>query len=202
VRISDNVRANALPCQSLRVTARAAWDCETRYHARLFFEEARMKVEKDAVVSFHYQLADESGEPVEDSREREPMVILFGHGSIISGLEQAMIDHVAGDRFDVVVQPAQGYGERDEGRTQRVPKKYFRDAEHLKPGMTTVLNTQDGRQQMVTVSKIGSSVIDVDLNHPMAGKTLHFDIEITDVRPATPEELAHGHVHGAGGHEH
>ena len=159
-----------------------------------------MKVEKDKVVSFHYSLSEESGAPVEDSRA--PLVILFGHGNLIAGLEQAMAGHVAGDRFDVVVPPAQGYGERREDATQRVPKKYFSDAEHLQPGMTTVLNTKQGRQQVVTVTKVGSSVIDVDLNHPMAGKTLHFAIEITDVREATTEELAHGHVHGPGGHAH
>jgi FKBP-type peptidyl-prolyl cis-trans isomerase SlyD len=161
-----------------------------------------MKIEKDKVVSFHYSLSEESGTPVEDSREREPLTIMFGHGNIIAGLEQAMAGHVAGDRFDVVVAPAQGYGERREDATQRVPKKYFRDAEHLQPGMATVLNTKDGRQQMATVIKVGSSVIDVDLNHPMAGKTLNFAIEITDVREPTAEELAHGHVHGPGGHQH
>jgi FKBP-type peptidyl-prolyl cis-trans isomerase SlyD len=161
-----------------------------------------MKIEKDKVVSFHYALSEESGAPVEDSREREPLVIMFGHGNIIAGLEQAMAGHEAGDRFDVVVAADQAYGERREDAMQRVPKKYFRDAEHLQPGMTTVLSTKEGRQQMVTVIKVGSSVIDVDLNHPMAGKTLHFAIEVTEVRDATPEELAHGHVHGPGGHQH
>jgi FKBP-type peptidyl-prolyl cis-trans isomerase SlyD len=186
----------------LSIQRRHAACAETRYHARLFFEEARMKVEKDAVVSFHYHLSDETGAEVENSRDREPMAIMFGHNNIIAGLEQAMVGHEAGDRFDVVVPPDQAYGERREDAAQRVPKKYFRDADHLQPGMTTVLNTKDGRQQMVTVTKVGSSVIDVDTNHPMAGKTLRFDIEITDVRAATEEELAHGHVHGPGGHAH
>ena len=161
-----------------------------------------MKVEKDKVVSFHYALREESGAPAEGSREREPLVIMFGRGNLIAGLERAMTGHVAGDRFDVVVPPAQGYGERREDATQRVPKKYFSNAQHLQPGMSTVLNTKEGRQQMVTVTKVGSSVIDVDLNHPMAGKTLHFAIEITDIREPTAEELAHGHVHGPGGHPH
>jgi len=165
------------------------------------FEDA-MQIDKNKVVSFHYKLSDDAGAEIEDSRGNEPLVIMFGHGNIIAGLEQAMAGHVAGDHFDVVVPPAQGYGERRDNFTQRVPKKYFRDADHLKPGDTTVLNTQDGRQQMVQIVKVGSSVIDVDLNHPMAGKTLHFGIEITDVRDATEEELAHGHVHGPGGHHH
>jgi FKBP-type peptidyl-prolyl cis-trans isomerase SlyD len=160
-----------------------------------------MKAEKDKVVTFHYSLSDESGAPLETSREREPLAILIGHGNIIPGLEQALEHHVAGDRFDVVVPPEQAYGARREDRTQRVPKKHFRDPDHLKPGATTVLSTKDG-QRVVTIVKVGSSVVDVDLNHPMAGKTLRFDIEVVDVREASAEELAHGHVHGAGGHEH
>ena len=160
-----------------------------------------MKAEKDKVVAFHYHLADDAGEALDSSRASEPLTILFGHAAIIPGLEQAMSGHEAGDRFNISVPPAQGYGERRENLTQRVPKKYFRDAERLQPGMTTVVSTQEG-QRPVKVLKVGSSVVDVDLNHPMAGKTLHFDIEIVDVREATSEELAHGHVHGPEGHHH
>ena len=161
-----------------------------------------MQAETDKVVSFHYQLSDPSGGELENSRARAPLEILLGHGQIIPGLETAIAGHVAGDRFEVVVAPEQGYGERREDAVQRVPKKYFRNAEQLRPGMTAMLNTQGGRQQMVTVRKLGSSVIDVDLNHPMAGKTLHFAVEITAVRDATTGELEHGHVHGPGGHWH
>jgi FKBP-type peptidyl-prolyl cis-trans isomerase SlyD len=121
---------------------------------------------------------------------------------LIPGLEKALAGREAGERFEVVVAPAEAYGDRREDFTQRVPKKYFRDADHLKPGMTTVLSTKESGQRQVTVRKIGSSVVDVDLNHPLAGKTLTFDIEIVDVRDATPEEIAHRHVHGAAGHAH
>jgi len=160
-----------------------------------------MQVEKDKVVFFHYRLSDDAGAELEDSHGRKPLAILFGHRNIIPGLETAMAGHAAGDRFTVIVPPDQGYGERRENFTQRVPKKYFPDPEHLKPGVTTHLRTQEGYRS-VTVMKVGSSVVDVDLNHPMAGKTLHFDIEVTEVRDAAPEELEHGHVHGDGGHEH
>jgi len=160
-----------------------------------------MQAEKDKVVTFHYHLTDPDGTAIDSSLEREPLAILFGHGAIIPGLEQAIAGHAAGDRFDVVVPPEQGYGTRRDDFTQRVAKKYFRDGDRLKPGMTTVLRTEDGYRQ-VTVLKVGSSVIDVDLNHPMAGKTLHFAIEVVDVRDATAEELEHGHVHGPGGHHH
>jgi len=161
-----------------------------------------MNIEKDKVVSFHYALSDDSGQAIEDSRAQEPLSILYGHGNIIKGLEDALAGKGPGDRFDVVVPPAQGYGERREDATQRVPKKYFQHADQLKPGDMTVLTTKEGRQQMVQVTKVGSSVIDVDMNHPMAGKTLHFNIEVTDVRDASEEEIAHGHVHGPGGHGH
>lgn len=162
-----------------------------------------MKVEANKVVSFHYSVSDGGETPVDSSRERgEPLSVLIGHGNIIPGLEKALLEHVVGDRFEVSVAPAEGYGERRANFTQRVPKKYFEDAESLQPGMSTVLQTREAGPRMVVVHKIGSSVIDVDLNHPLAGKTLTFDVEITDIRDATPEEIAHRHAHGAGGHEH
>jgi FKBP-type peptidyl-prolyl cis-trans isomerase SlyD len=160
-----------------------------------------MKIEANKVVSFHYVLNDGGTAPLESSRDRgEPIAFLVGHGGLIPGLEKALIGHEAGERFEVSVAPVEAYGERREDFTQRVPKKYFRDGEQLKPGMTTVLSTREGGQRPVTVQKIGSSVIDVDLNHPLAGKTLVFDVEITEVRDATPEEIEHRHVHGPGAH--
>lgn len=162
-----------------------------------------MNVEANKVVSFHYSVSDGGSEPVDSSRERgEPLTVLIGHGNIIPGLEKALLGRAVGDRFEISIAPAEAYGERRANFTQRVPKKYFEDAEHLQPGMSTVLNTREAGPRMVVVHKIGSSVIDVDLNHPLAGKTLAFDVEITDIRDASEEEIAHRHAHGAGGHEH
>jgi FKBP-type peptidyl-prolyl cis-trans isomerase SlyD len=165
-----------------------------------------MRAEKDSVVSFHYSVrdaADAAGEAYDDSRKRgEPMLALLGHGQLVPGVEKALTGREAGDKFEVDIAPEDAYGERQEGLLQRVPKKYFQNAEKLKPGMTTVLQTRDGGQRMVTIHKVGMSSIDVDHNHPLAGKTLHFDIEITDVRAATPEEIAHGHAHPGDGHSH
>ena len=161
-----------------------------------------MQIEKNKVVAFHYALTV-NGEAVDSSRERgEPMSVLVGNGGIIEGLEKALIGHDSGDRFSVSIAPAEAYGLREEGRTQRVAKKYFPDANRLKVGGVTVLTEQGGQQRQVSVIKVGSSVVDVDLNHPLAGQTLDFDIEITDVRDATPEEIAHRHVHGPQGHQH
>jgi len=161
-----------------------------------------MKVEENKVVVFHYTVS-EGGEKVESSQDRgEPLAFLVGKGALIPGLEKALTGREAGEKFSVDVAPSEAYGERRDDFTQRVPKKYFRDADHLKPGMVTVLSVSGGGQRQVTVQKIGSSVVDVDLNHPLAGKTLTFDVELVDVRDATAEELAHGHAHGAAGHGH
>ena len=111
-----------------------------------------------------------------------------------------MEGHEAGDSFAVDVPAADAYGERRDNLTQRVPKPHF-EGQRLEPGMQVVLNTNFG-PRAVTIQKVGMSVVDVDLNHPMAGKDLHFDIDIVDVREATAEELEHGHVHGDGGHHH
>jgi len=161
-----------------------------------------MKAAADTVVTFHYALSDEQGQPIESSHGRDPLTVLLGRGGLVPGIEQALLDREAGERFEVVVPPDQGYGERRDDWVQRVPKKYFRDPDHLRVGMQTVLNETGGGARMVTVVKIGSSVIDVDLNHPMAGRTLHFALELTDVRAASEEEVAHGHAHGPGGHHH
>jgi len=159
-----------------------------------------LKIEKDRVVQFHYTVSEQGQEPVETSKEREPLAILAGHGNIIPGLDKALEGHVAGDSFGVDVPAAEAYGERRDGLTQRVPKKHFNE-QKLAPGMQVVLNTNFG-PRAVTIQKVGMSVVDVDLNHPMAGKDLHFDIEIVDVREASKEEIEHGHVHGDGGHAH
>jgi FKBP-type peptidyl-prolyl cis-trans isomerase SlyD len=160
-----------------------------------------MNIDKDTVVQFHYSLSDADG-PIESSAGNDPLTILVGHGQLIPGVENALHGHAAGDKFAVTVTPEEGYGERREEMVQRVPKKYFHQAERLKPGMQTVLQVKDGGQRVVTVLKVGQSVIDVDLNHPMAGKTLQFEIEVVDVRAASEEEIAHGHAHGPGGHHH
>jgi FKBP-type peptidyl-prolyl cis-trans isomerase SlyD len=159
-----------------------------------------MKIEKNRVVRFHYTVRDTGGAELESSRGREPLAFLYGHGGIIPGLEGAFEGKAAGDTFEQTVSPEQAYGDRKEGSTQRIAKKHFGKA-RLAPGAAVVLQTNQG-PRMVVVQKVGMSVVDVDLNHPMAGKTLTFAVEIVDVRDASEEEIAHGHAHGAGGHAH
>lgn len=161
-----------------------------------------MKAGKDKVVALHYTL-HVGGEKIESSHDNgEPLWILLGHGQLIAGLEKALEEHAAGDNVKATIAPADGYGERQEGMIQRVPKKYFQNARQLKPGMTTVLALKEGGHRAVTVHKVGMSTVDVDLNHPMAGKTLDFDVTVQEVREATEEEIKHGHAHTPGNAEH
>lgn len=162
-----------------------------------------MQVAANSVVSFHYVLTDAgNGETIDSSRERgEALTILVGRGQLIPGVEKGLEGKVVGDKFVLVIQPEDGYGARNDAAVQRLSKKYFPNADRLKPGDAVVLQTKYGPQQVV-ILKVGSSVVDIDTNHALAGVTLNFDIEITDVREASAEELEHGHAHGPGGHHH
>ena len=160
-----------------------------------------MKIENNTVVRFHYTVGEAEQAEVENSRIGEPVAILIGHKNIIPGVENALIGHETGDKFEVTVLPKEGYGLRRDGMTQRLSKKVFPKNTQLQPGAQVVLKTDHG-PRMVTVQKVGMTVVDVDLNHPLAGKTLNFDIEVVDVREGNAEEIAHGHVHGDGGHAH
>ena len=161
-----------------------------------------MNIEDNKVVSFHYTLSDSQGEQIESSRERDPMTYLQGAGSIIPGLEKAMAGKSSGDTFEVTVEPAEAYGERNEDSVQRVSAKHFKQAARLEPGQLVMLQTKQGQQVQATVVKVGRFNVDVDTNHPLAGQSLTFDVEVTEVRDATDEEASHGHVHGKGGVEH
>lgn len=164
-----------------------------------------MQVEPNTIAVFHYRVSDatdESRTAIDSSQERgAPLAVLVGGGNVVPGLEKALIGHVAGDTFEVTVPPAEGHGEYREGWTQRVPKKYFAPDAKLEPGQITFLNMQQGGQRRVTVLKVGSSVVDVDLNTPLAGRTLLYEIELLNVREASREEIAHRHAHGADGGE-
>ncbi|MEV8519914.1 peptidylprolyl isomerase [Dyella marensis] len=161
-----------------------------------------MKAGKDKVISLHYTLTVD-GEKVESSLDRnEPLWVLLGHGQLIPGLEKALDGHEAGASLQVEVAPEEGYGVRQDGQIQRVPKKYFQNGARLKVGDTTVLALKQGGQRVVTVHKVGMSAIDVDLNHPMAGKTLHFDVTVNEVRDGSEEEIQHGHAHPPGAEAH
>jgi FKBP-type peptidyl-prolyl cis-trans isomerase SlyD len=160
-----------------------------------------MIVADKKVVSFHYTLTNTQGVELESTRDRQPMSYLHGARNIIPGLESALSGKAAGDRFQVTLEPGEAYGERKPGNIQRIPAKHFRDARQLQPGQAVSIQTRRGPVQ-ASVVKVGRFNVDVDANHPLAGQTLTFDVEVTAVRDATGEELSHGHVHGAGGVQH
>jgi len=160
-----------------------------------------LKIESETVVSFHYTLRDENGKELETSRGSEPSVYLHGANNIIRGLETAMTGREPGDVFTVSLAPAEAYGMRNPDKMQRVPVKHLAFRGKLEAGKVVQLNTAEG-MRAVTVVKAGRHSADIDANHPLAGQTLAFDVEIVDLRPATPEEIAHGHAHGPGGHHH
>jgi len=162
----------------------------------------------DCVVSFHYRLCEikegEKGGWLEESFGREPLYYLHGHGNVISGLEEVMAGKRVGDELSITLEPHQAYGPRHANAIQRVPIKHLHlrpGQKQLAPGQIVAIQTSKGVRNAL-VLKAGRFNVDVDTNHPFAGRTLYYEIEIVSVRPATPEEVAHRHVHGAGGHHH
>lgn len=156
-----------------------------------------MRIGKNSVVSFHYTLNDADGKLLDTSAGKEAFAYIHGSGMIVPGLEAEMEGKAKGDSMRVEVEPAKGYGEVDPSLLQRVPAEKFGDQE-VEEGMQ--FQTPDHRVWSVVEVKDGTVVLNG--NHPLAGVTLHFSVEVTDVREATAEEIAHGHVHGAGGHHH
>jgi FKBP-type peptidyl-prolyl cis-trans isomerase SlyD len=153
------------------------------------------------VVLIHYTLRDEHGAVLGSSDNTVPVAYLHGSGGVVPGLEEALTGKLAGDRIEVVVTPEKGYGLRDESLVQMVPRNRFPDSGALAAGQQF---RSDGPQggRLLTVTLVQKDIVTVDANHPLAGKSLHFSVEIAEVRKATREELTHGHVHGPGGHDH
>ena len=160
-----------------------------------------MNIADEAVVSMHYTLKDDKGEVIDSSDGIEPLTFLQGAGNIIPGLEEALVGKKKGDKLKVSIPPEKGYGERDERLVQSIPKSQFQNADRMQVGMQFQIRSQGG-PMVLTIVELKDSEVVVDGNSPLVGQTLHFDVEIMDVRAATEEEIAHGHVHGPGGHHH
>jgi FKBP-type peptidyl-prolyl cis-trans isomerase SlyD len=160
-----------------------------------------VSIETNHVVSIHYTLKADSGQVIDSSAGGEPLAYLHGHGNLVPGLERELTGKNAGDRLQVKISPADGYGEYDPRLVQRVPRRTLKGVGNVRVGMRLHAQTDHGPKP-VTVTQISGDMVTLDGNHPLAGKNLHFDVEIAAVRAATEEELSHGHVHGAGGHHH
>lgn len=160
-----------------------------------------MEIGKDKVVSIDYTLTGAQGNVLDSSKGRGPLAYLHGNNNIIPGLESALEGKAQGDQITVSIPPEQAYGLQDPKMVQVVPRSAFQGAPTITPGMQFQGNTQAG-PRVITVTKVEGDNITIDANHPLAGQTLNFDVKVVDVRDATQEELSHGHVHGAGGHQH
>lgn len=158
-----------------------------------------MTIAQNSVVAIHYTVTDSTGNQLDSSAGGEPLVMLFGHGALIPGLEQALAGKSQGDKFTSTIAPADAYGERHDQLVQAVPKSMF-DGMEVAVGMRFRASGPDGRDQPVIILEVSEEEVVVDGNHPLAGIELNFDVEVVLVRDATAEELAHGHVHGIDGH--
>jgi len=160
-----------------------------------------MQIAADSVVLIHYTLKDDDGKVLDSSVGGEPLAYIQGHGNLVSGLEKALEGKSRGNRIAATVAPAEGYGMRNEALVQRVPKRSLQRTGEIRKGMQFQAQTEEG-MRVFTVTTVVGDMVTLDGNHPLADQTLHFDVEVVDVRAATAEELEHGHVHGAGGHHH
>jgi FKBP-type peptidyl-prolyl cis-trans isomerase SlyD len=164
-------------------------------------QEIAMQITKNKVVLIDFTLTGPDGSVIDSSRGRSPMAYLHGTNSIIPGLEKALEGKTAGEQLIVDVKPEDAYGKHEEQMVQSVPRDRFKGVTDMKPGMQFQANTPSG-PRVVTVVSFDESSVRIDANHPLAGVPLKFEVAIVEVREPTPDELAHGHVHGPGGHEH
>jgi FKBP-type peptidyl-prolyl cis-trans isomerase SlyD len=160
-----------------------------------------VEITADRVVLIHYTLKGDDGAVIDSSAGGEPLAYIHGHGNLVAGLEKALDGKRDGDKVVVSVAPADGYGVHDGALIQRVPKRSLQGAGQIKKGMQFQGQTPEG-MRLFTVTALVGDMVTLDGNHPLADKTLNFDVDVVTVREATSEELEHGHVHGAGGHHH
>lgn len=160
-----------------------------------------MTIKQNSVVTMHYELKDDAGEVLDSSKGQEPLTYLHGANNIIIGLEEQLLGKSQGDVVNAVVSPEKGYGMPIEQLIQQVPKEAFGEVENVEVGMRFQADTEQGPVPVV-ITAIEDNMVTVDGNHPLAGKELHFECEITEIRDASAEEIEHGHVHGPGGHQH
>jgi FKBP-type peptidyl-prolyl cis-trans isomerase SlyD len=158
-----------------------------------------MKIEKDTVVTLLYTVADAQGKLL--SEAKEPMAYLHGgYGNTFAKIEAALDGQATGYQTSLLLQPEDAFGQRDESLALTMPRRDFPAG--VKLGGQLQGRTADGRSNHFTVVKIKGDTVLLDGNHPWAGKALRFSLKVNDVRAASPEELSHGHVHGAHGHQH
>lgn len=153
------------------------------------------------VVFLHYTLKNAKGDVLDEAGSDDPLFYLHGAENIVPGLERELTGKQVGDRLEITVAPEDGYGERSGPGPQAVPRTSFPDDMEIEPGMPFLAEGEDGRPFPVWVASVDAKTVMVDRNHPLAGETLHFEVEVVRTRQATEDELAHGHPHGPEGTE-
>ena len=161
-----------------------------------------MPLAQNKAITFNYTLKDDEGNILDTTKGSSPFSFLSGNGQILPKLEDAMSGMLLGSKKKVEVDATDAYGEYNEEAVQIVERSNFPTDVDLQPGMQFVTNSPDGHQMPFIISEIKEDSITIDFNHPLAGKNLEFDVELLDIRDATAEEIAHGHIHGQGGHHH
>ncbi len=162
-----------------------------------------MSITENKVALIHYTLKNDDGATLDSSEGQEPLAYLHGHQNLVPGLEKELEGKAVGDKLSVKIPAEEGYGEKDPQLIQELPRDMFGGVDNIEVGMEFHAQTQNGNQ-VVEVIDVAEDTITIDGNHPLAGMNLNFDVEITEIREATEEELQHGHVHAEGGcgHDH
>lgn len=161
-----------------------------------------MPIAQNKIVTFNYTLKDDTGNILDSTAGSTPFSFLSGNGQILPKLEDAMNGMLVGSRKNVKISAPDAYGNYNKEAVQQVDRTNFPENTDLQPGMQFVANSPEGNQMPFIIAEVHENNIKIDFNHPLAGKNLEFDVELVDIRDATAEELAHGHAHGDGGHNH
>jgi len=161
-----------------------------------------MQAGPNKIVTIDYTVTDGQGGEIDSSKDGDPLVYIHGVGHLIPGLEKKLEGKSAGDSLTAIIPPEEAYGQRDEALRQVVARDQFEDPDKLQVGMQFEAQGEGDDSEVVTVISIEEEDVTLDANHPLAGITLHFEVQIVEVRDASQEELDHGHVHGEGGHHH
>jgi FKBP-type peptidyl-prolyl cis-trans isomerase SlyD len=171
------------------------------YQKRNIMGKPNLTVDNDMVITVDYVLTLDNGDVVEDTHAGMPMRFLAGHDEILPALEDALFGLAVGDETAVTLAPDDAYGDYDPEAFEEAPVDAFPANEGIEPGMPIGVQDESGEMYQAFVSEVRPDIIVLDFNHPLAGETLHFQVKVIDLRPATAEELDHGHIHGDG-HEH
>ena len=161
-----------------------------------------MTIATNKAVSIEYTLTNDAGDVIDSSAGGAPLVYLQGAGNIIPGLEKALEGKAVGDELEISVEPEDAYGEYSAELVSTLSSSMFEGVDQLEVGMQFHASAPDGQMQIVTIRDLDGDDVTVDGNHPLAGQRLNFKVKVVAVRDASEEEVAHGHVHGEGGHQH